>query len=392
MISVEEALALVLSQVEAVGVEHVPLHAADGRVLAEDVAATREQPPFPASAMDGYAVATEVPEIGYEFEVIGEAAAGHGSEQSVGPGQAIRIFTGAPMPAGAVKVIIQEDVLRDGDTITVADDPGDKNHIRPAGGDFRIGDVISGGRRLRPSDLALLAAMNVAELPVRRKPEIAILATGDELVMPGEVPGPDQIIASNIFGLKALVERAGGHARILPIARDNAASLATAFDLAMDSDLLVTVGGASVGDHDLVGDVAQEHGLERAFYKVAMRPGKPLMAGRMGEMAMLGLPGNPVSAMVCGEVFLRPMIDKMLLLPTNSRQRSEMPLGAPLHANGSREHYMRAEIRNGTVFVSDRQDSSLLSILSKADALVVRAPKAEALQIGDLVEVIDLHT
>ena len=392
MISVEDALALVLAQVDVVGEECVPLQAADGRVLAADVAATRDQPPFAASAMDGYAIAAASAAIGDEFEVIGEAAAGHASDLTLSSGQAIRIFTGAPIPSGGAKVIIQEDVTRDGDKITVAMDPGDKSHIRPAGGDFKSGDKMPGGARLRPSDLALLAAMNVADVPVRRKPEIAILATGDELVMPGETPGPDQIIASNVFGLKALVERAGGHARLLPIARDNAASLATAFDLAKGADLLVTIGGASVGDHDLVGAVAQDHGLDRAFYKVAMRPGKPLMAGRMGEMAMLGLPGNPVSAMVCGEVFLRPMIDKMLGLPVTARRRQALPLGADLHANGPREHYMRAEIRDGAVFVADRQDSSLLSILSKADGLVVRPPHATALQKGDLVEVIDLHS
>ncbi len=392
MISVEEALAKVLALVEPGSIQTVGLREADGRVLAQDVQATRDQPPFSASAMDGYAITGGEPEIGAVFDVIGEAAAGHRSDQRVGSGQAVRIFTGAPVPKGADFVVIQEDVTREGDQITISHATGPKSNIRPAGGDFKAGDIIAAPKRLRPADLALLAAMNIAEVPVTKRPEIAILATGDELVMPGESPGPDQIIASNIFGLKALVERAGGHARLLPIARDSAASLEMAFELAKGADLLVTVGGASVGDHDLVGQVAQSQGLQRAFYKVAMRPGKPLMAGHMGEIAMLGLPGNPVSAMVCGEVFLAPMLDKMLGLPAGARPRTQMPLGAPLRENGPREHYMRADIRDGRVFVAESQDSSLLSVLSAADALVVRAPNAPALQENDMVEVLRLNS
>ena len=270
------------------------------------------------------------------------------------------------------------------DTAVVYRDGGD--HVRPAGSDFRVGDTLSAPRVLRPADIALLAAMNVAEVPVRRRPEVALIATGDELVMPGGDPGPDQIVASNSFGLKALLEEAGAQARLLPIARDNAASLTAAFDLARGVDLIVTIGGASVGDHDLVGRVAGDLGLDRAFYKVAMRPGKPLMAGRMGEAAMVGLPGNPVSAMVCGHVFVLPMIAAMLGLGAAPAPRRSVRLAAPLEANGPREHYMRARLTPDGLVAETRQDSALLGVLAQADALLVRAAGDPPRDAGDMVE------
>ena len=255
MISVAQALDRLFDLAKPIGTETVPLREAAGRVLREDAVATRDQPPFPASAMDGYAVAGGA-RPGDRFRVVGEAAAGHAWDGRLGPGEALRIFTGAPVPDGATRVIIQEDVTREGDAITLGDklDPGP--YIRPKGTDFASGSRLSAPRRLRPAELALLAAMNVAEVTVSRRPRVALLSTGDELRMPGENPGPDQIIASNIFGLAAMFEAAGAKASLLPIARDDMASLKAALALAEGADLLVTIGGASVGDHDLVGQAA----------------------------------------------------------------------------------------------------------------------------------------
>ncbi|MEM9639283.1 MAG: molybdopterin molybdotransferase MoeA, partial [Pseudomonadota bacterium] len=273
MISVAEALTHLFDLVEPLSEETVPLRQAAGRVLAREVTASRTQPPFDASSMDGYALRRTEVEPDAMFKVVGEAAAGHAFKGHVGPGQAVRIFTGAPVPDGVDFIAIQEDVTRRGDLITLNRDIGRKDNIRPAGGDFAAGDRVTAPRRLGPSDLALLAAMNIAQVPVIRRPAVALMATGDELVMPGETPGPDQIIASNIFGLAAQLEAEGAEARLLPIARDNAASLKTAFRLAASADLIVTIGGASVGDHDLVAPVAEELGMQQSFYKVAMRPG-----------------------------------------------------------------------------------------------------------------------
>lgn len=386
MISVHEALDRLFGLVSPLDIEKVSLTEAAGRVLAKDVAATRDQPPFAASAMDGYAIGGAGAAPGATFTVIGEAAAGHGFAGTVAPGEAIRIFTGAPLPAGAARVVMQEDVTREGSRITLGDKLDAKDHVRPAGSDFRAGDLVQAPRVLRPADVALIASMNAATVPVRRRPEVALIATGDELVMPGADPGPDQIIASNSFGLKALLEEAGAHARLLPIARDSVASLSTAFDLAKGADLIVTIGGASVGDHDLVGKVAGDLGMERAFYKVAMRPGKPLMAGRMGDAAMVGLPGNPVSAMVCGHVFVVPMITAMLGLGTAPAPRRTIRLAAALPAGGPREHYMRARLTPEGLVTEARQDSALLGVLAQADALLVRAVDDPARAEGEMVE------
>ncbi|MFB9150757.1 molybdopterin molybdotransferase MoeA [Roseovarius ramblicola] len=389
MITVAEALGQLFALVGPTGTEEVPLAEAAGRVLARDVAATRDQPPFAASAMDGYAIA-EAPAPGTVLTVIGEAAAGHGFTGRVGTGEAVRIFTGAPVPEGATRVVMQEDATRDGCAITLGDGIGPNDNIRPAGCDFREGQAMSAPRRLRPADIALLASMSAATVPVRRRPEVALIATGDELVMPGEDPGPDQIIASNAFGLKALLETRGARARLLPIARDTRASLETVLGLAEGCDMMVTIGGASVGDHDLVARLGSELGLERAFYTVAMRPGKPLMAGRMGNAAMVGLPGNPVSAMVCGHVFVAPMIDVMLGLGTAPAPRSTAPLAAPLPANGPREHYMRARLSEAGIAAEEKQDSSLLSILAHSDALLVRPPHDPAREAGEVVAYLPL--
>ncbi|WP_371169825.1 gephyrin-like molybdotransferase Glp [Aliiroseovarius sp. 2305UL8-7] len=390
MITVNEALDAIFDLVTPVGTEEVPLAQASGRALATPITATRSQPPFAASAMDGYALNGVEADPEAMFRVIGESAAGHGYDGRVGPGECVRIFTGAPMPEGANRVIIQEDVERKGNLITLVRKLDKGPHVRPAGADFTPGDMIPAPRVLTPADLALVAAMNVPTVTVTRKPVVALLATGDELVMPGEEPGPDQIIASNAFGLKALVEANGSHARMLPIARDNADSLRTAFDLAADADLIVTIGGASVGDHDLVGDVAAELGMNQSFYKVLMRPGKPLMAGRMGDAIMIGLPGNPVSSMVCGHVFVVPALRAMLGLGKAAAARQSAKLAAPVGPNGPREHYMRARVENGEVTIFDSQDSALLSVLAQANALAVRAPNDPARTVGDDIEFLSI--
>lgn len=388
MISVEEALTRCLALAAPLPPETVPLAQAAGRWMCASATATRDQPPFDASAMDGYAVQGD-PGPDDNFAVIGEAGAGHAFEDQIGPGQAVRIFTGAPVPAGATRIIIQEDVVRLDDRILLKEGLDTGRHIRPKGQDFRAGDSLS-PRRLRPADLALLAAMNIPAVTVTRKPVVALVATGDELVMPGEAPRPDQIIASNSFALKAMVEAEGAEARMLPIARDTEAELATVLGLASDADLIVTIGGASVGDHDLVGKVA---GLEHSFWKLALRPGKPLMAGRLNGVPLLGLPGNPVSAIVCGYLFMVPMVRAMLGDPAPAPQPRQARLAVDLPANGPRAHYMRARLSPGdppVIAPFDRQDSALLSILGEANALLVRPVDAPPCRAGDTVPYLPL--
>ncbi len=382
MISVEQALAHIFDLITPTDVIDVPLQDAHGRVLARDVTALRDQPPFAASAMDGYATRQGDAVIGATLRVIGESAAGHGFTGTVGAGECVRIFTGAPLPDGTDRVVIQEDVSRAGDIATLLETLEAGPHVRPSGADFKTGDVIRAPRRLRAPDLSLLASMNHATVPVHRTPVVALLATGDELVMPGETPNAAQIIASNTFGLKAMVETAGGHARMLPIARDTKTSLRTVFKLAEGADVIVTIGGASVGDHDIVAPVAADLGFQQAFYKVAMRPGKPLMAGRMGDAMLLGLPGNPVSSLVCGHLFLLPALRAMQGLPAAQPQRARAKLATPVPANGPREHYMRASIGPDGLTAFHRQDSSLLSVLAEANALLIRPANDEARPAG----------
>ncbi|MDJ0821441.1 MAG: molybdopterin molybdotransferase MoeA [Paracoccaceae bacterium] len=384
MITVTEALDRLFALAAPLGTETVPLLQAAGRVLAADQVALRDQPPFAASAMDGYAVIEAA--SGDVLQVIGESAAGHRFDGAVGSGQAVRIFTGAPVPSGAERVVIQEEVQRDGDVITIGDGLDSGTHIRPAGNDFPAGHRVSAGQVLGPNDIALLASMNKADILVARQPKVALISTGDELVMPGETPGPDQIIASNTMGLHALLTELGALPRLLPIARDTTASLTTVLDLVEDADLVITIGGASVGDHDLVAQVAGELGMEQAFHKVAMRPGKPLMSGRLREAMMIGLPGNPVSAMVCGHVFVAPVIRAMLGLGAFPAPRKSAPLCHDIDVNGPREHYMRARLDNNGLTVFNRQDSSLLSVLGAANALAVRPAYDPARQIGDVLE------
>ncbi|MCB5410506.1 molybdopterin molybdotransferase MoeA [Pseudogemmobacter faecipullorum] len=388
MMPVDEAMARIMALAPELAHEEIPLAAAAGRWLARAVTAERDQPPFDASAMDGYALAC-APEPGARFRVIGEAGAGHAFTGVIGEGQAVRIFTGAPVPDGANHVTLQENTAPDGAFITITDRDSGSN-IRPRGQDFRIGDQI-GLRRLRPSDLALIASMNVAKVTVRRRPVVAILSTGDELVMPGESPRADQIIASNSFAIKAMAEAEGAETRLLPIARDTEPALRQVLELARGADVIVTSGGASVGDHDLVAPVAKSLGLEAGFWKVALRPGKPLMAGRLFGAAFLGLPGNPVSAILCAELFLLPLLRHMQGDPSPRPRLQQARLATDLPENGPRAHYMRAKVSpGGEITPFGRQDSALLTVLAEANALMVRPVGDPARQAGDLVDWIAL--
>jgi molybdopterin molybdotransferase len=388
MISVEQALDNLFTIAPTMGSEWVTLDNANGRVMIAPVVAKRDQPPFTSSAMDGYAMRRGDVAIGNRLRVIGEAAAGHRFTGPVNAGEAVRIFTGAPLPTDTDFVVIQEDVTRDGEHITINENLGQGANTRQQGADFKAGQTVDAPRRLGPKDIVLLAAMNIDRVQVSRRPDVALISTGDELVFPGENPNQDQIIASNTFGLAALINDAGARARILPIARDNTASLNTALDLAQGADVIITIGGASVGDHDLVGKVIAERGVDQSFYKVAMRPGKPLMAGKLDNAVMVGLPGNPVSAMVCGIIFLVPMLKKMLGQQAKAAQRYQAIVTNEIPENGPREHYMRATLDAGKVTLADRQDSALLSVLTTADALVVRPPNAPAARVGDTVDYI----
>jgi molybdopterin molybdotransferase len=397
-LSVEEARERILAGAASSGraVTRELLEAA-GHVLAAPLAARLAQPPFDASAMDGYAVrATDVARLPATLQVIGTSAAGHGFAGRLGPGDAVRIFTGAPVPAGADAVVIQENTRRDGEQVTVTEGRPDPEHVRPRGGDFAEGEVlIPSDRRLTARDLTLAAAMGHGVLTVRQPPVVAILATGDELVSPGTTPGENQIVCSSSFGLAALVSAAGGEPRLLGIARDTAADLGAHIDRAAGADILVTVGGASVGDYDLVAPVLTARGMALDFWKIAMRPGKPVMFGRLGEQRVLVLPGNPVSSLVCSRLFLVPLIRALLGLVPEPQQPVMAVAAVPLAANGPRAHYMRARSRIGTdgrrqVTPVPSQDSSLMRPLADADCLIVRPIGAAAAPAGAHVPVLML--
>ncbi|WP_210527452.1 molybdopterin molybdotransferase MoeA [Rubellimicrobium arenae] len=389
MISVAEALERLFDLAPPPALEDVALIEAAGRVLLRPVRALRPQPPFTASAMDGYALRSDEAQPGRRFRLVGESAAGHHYAGRVGPGEAVRILTGAPLPDGADAVVIQEEVTADGSSIVLSDGAV-AAHTRPEGNDFPAGAELAAPRRLTPADIALLASFGRPTVPVARRPTVAILSTGDELVMPGGTPRSDQVFAANAFGLHAMLVGDGARPRLLPIAADTPDALAFAFDTARGADLIVTIGGASVGDHDLVAPAARAAGAEIDFHKVAMRPGKPLLAGRFPDGTMLlGLPGNPVSAMVCGQIFLRPVVRAMLGLERAPAPRMLAPLAAPLGAGGPREHYLRAMREpDGHVRAFDHQDSSLLSVLAQADCLIVQPPGSGAKNAGEMVEIV----
>jgi molybdopterin molybdotransferase len=394
LLSVAEALARVTHALQPLETERVPLESASGRVLAEDLAARVTQPPFDASAMDGYAVrAKDVAVLPATLRLIGVSAAGTGFDGEVGEGETVRIFTGAPVPQGADTIVIQEDAEQSHGVVT-AKKVELHAHIRPRGQDFKEGEsLLTGGTRLGPCELMLAAAMNHAEVPVRRKPKVAILATGDEVVPVGSELGKDQIVSSVPIGLATLIEKAGGQAMQLGIAKDDPKSLVTLARAGSATDVLVTVGGASVGERDLVASALKSEGLEIDFWKIAMRPGKPLLYGRLGHQRVLSLPGNPVSAVITAHVFLVPMLQAMLGLTTRALPLPEAVLGEALAANGPREHYMRARSEwreDGTRVVRPlpSQDSSLVAELARADCLIVRAPHAAPLAAGERVGII----
>jgi molybdopterin molybdotransferase len=395
LLSVAEALARVTQGLAPLEAESVALADANRRVLAEDLAATLTQPPFDASAMDGYAVrGADLAKLPATLKLVGESLAGSGFSGSVGSGEAVRIFTGAPVPKGADSIVIQEDTEQgDGKVVVKAGAPG--RHIRPRGQDFKKGDLLlSANTRLNSRSLMLAAAMNHAELPVRRKPKVAILATGDEVVPPGFKLAPDQIVSSVPYGVAALVEAEGGEAMSLGIAKDDVESLVTLARSGSAADILVTIGGASVGERDLVAGALRGEGLELEFWKIAMRPGKPMLYGRMGHQRVLGLPGNPVSAIICARVFLVPMLRQLLGLAAEQPIQDAV-LGDAIEANGPREHYMRAvsewsETGERVVRPLASQDSSLVADLARADCLIVRPVDAPAAPRGSRVKILPL--
>ena len=390
MISVEDALTRSLELARHLPTEEISLSDAGGRVLAQAAQATHDQPPFDASAMDGYAVRSEDVREGATFTMIAEAAAGRPFDGEIGPGQCARIFTGAPMPRGTDRVIIQEDVSARGTSITLNAKFDASHYVRKQGSDFTRDTRFAPGVRLGPAQLGLLATMNVARVTVAKRPEVAIIATGDELVEVGTELGNGQIVSSNSIALAEMAKSEGATARILPIAADNEASLKLAFTLAGGADLIVTTGGASVGDHDLVAPVARALGLEMTFYKVAMRPGKPLMAGRLAGAMLLGLPGNPVSAQVCGHVFVRPILRQMQGLAHPIEAPKTGTLAAPIEKNGPRQHYMRAIQTDDGLIAAPSQDSARTAILSGAQALIIRPPHAPAAEAGTPVSYLTL--
>jgi molybdopterin molybdotransferase len=402
MMTVEEALARVIaSGAPPLEEETVGLEQAYGRVLVRDLKALRTQPPFPNSAMDGYALrAADTTPAPATLTVIGESAAGRAFEGAVGPGEAVRIFTGAPMPAGADSIVIQEDVESQDKRIRLSSAAAPGDNLRQAGMDFREGEsLIPAGRRLSPRDVALAAAANHTALVVRRRARVAILATGDELVAPGGSLGPAQIIASNNFAVAGVVEAYAGVAVDLGIAVDEVAAMKAAVDRARDAkaDVLVTLGGASVGDYDLVQKALVSSGMELGFWRIAMRPGKPLMHGRLGPMRILGLPGNPTSSMVCSILFLRPLLRALHGESDPGADPSQTGrLAVDLPANGIRQDYMRASLNHGgdgtlVATPASSQDSSLVKTMASADGLIVRPPHAEPAKAGETCRVIAFH-
>jgi molybdopterin molybdotransferase len=396
---VADALSAVLAGAEALPEEMVALDAAHHRVLARDVEALRTQPPQAMSAMDGYAVrSADASHVSARLKVIGEVAAGRPFDKPVGAGEAVRIFTGGVIPQGADAVIIQEDTVVDGDRIGITEAAIAGRHIRPAGVDFREGDVLlAAGSRLSDRDLSLAAGMNYPQLAVRRRPKVAILATGDELVMPGSTPGPGQIVYSNGYALRALARHEGAETIDLGIAADTVEATTLGIRRARDSgaDVLITTGGASVGDHDLVKQSLETEGVTMAFWRIAMRPGKPMMHGRLGTMRVIGLPGNPVSSYVCGFLFLVPLIRMLSGRTTIHHTRETALLGRGVAGNDLREDYLRArlEVRGDGALVAtpvNHQDSSLLGNLAAARALVIRAPFAPMAAAGSPCEILRL--
>ena len=396
LIPVEEARARILKNVKPLAVESVKLEQALGRVLAKPLKAVRNQPPFDASAMDGYAVvAADVAITPATLKLIGLSAAGHAFKGRLKRGDCVRIFTGAPVPRDADAVIIQENTEAEGKSIRVLQPAKAEQNIRFSGLDFRKGDaLLPPGIRLGARDIGLAAAANAPKLAVRRRPVVALIATGDELVLPGAKPRADQIVSSNSHALAAMAEHLGATVLNFGIVSDNLKATERAIAKAARADILVTTGGASVGDHDYVQEALKNSGVDIDFWKIAMRPGKPFMYGRRRGQHVLGLPGNPVSSLVCARLFLKPLIDALLGLPMGD-DLVEARLGASMKENDSRQDYVRATLveapdgsRTVTPFV--KQDSSMQRKFREAQALIVRPPFAKVAGQGDVVEILRL--
>ncbi len=400
MIPVEEARRRVLADCPAPDKEVVPLGEAAGRVLAADLTAARTQPPFAVSAMDGYALrAADAATAGAVLALAGEIPAGRALGRTLAPREAARIFTGAPVPDGADTILIQENASAGEGAVTVVEPAEPSRHIRRRGLDFSAGDVIlTAGTRLGPAALGLAAAANRTAVTVARRPRVAILATGDELVPPGTEPGPHQIVASNAPSIAAVVTAAGGIAEDAGIVGDDPEAMAARVaEIARRApDVLVTVGGASVGDHDLVRDVLGGAGLSLAFWRIAMRPGKPLLSGHIGPMRVLGLPGNPVSSLVCSVLFLAPLVEALSGAARVGPEEAPARLAQAVPQNGPRADYMRASIvgtaDDGLPLVAPApvQDSSMLGVLARSDALLVRPAGAPPAPAGDACRIIRL--
>jgi molybdopterin molybdotransferase len=397
LLPVADALAQVLRGATSLPSERVAIGEAEGRVLAEDLAALRTQPPDDVSAMDGYAVRAADVGSPTRLKLIGEVAAGRPLTATVGTGEAARIFTGGVLPAGTDTVVIQENTERDGDTVIVTTGTVKGRNVRHAGLDFRKDDVrLKAGRRLTGRDVALAAAMNHAMLPVHRRPKVAIVATGDELVAPGTEPGPGQIVYSNVFALAAIARREGAQVIDLGILPDRLDETIAGVRRARDlgADVLLTAGGASVGDYDLVQPALAAEGLALSFWKIAMRPGKPMLSGSLGAMRVLGLPGNPVSAYVCSVLFLVALIRRLSGRGDTAHETIAGVLGCDVKENDERQDYLRATLalRDGTWVATPfrQQDSSMLVPLAAADCLVVRPPHAPAAKAGSACEFVKL--
>lgn len=398
LMPVAEALARVLAEAAPLSADSARLIEAHGRVLAEDIRALRTQPPADVSAMDGYAVrANDVAKAPARLKLIGEVAAGHPFEGTVGAGEAARIFTGGVLPPGADTVVIQENTSREGDTVVVMTSAPAGKNVRRGGLDFSEGEtLLTRGRRLTDRDLALAAAANHPTVSVHRRPKLAVLATGDELVLPGSTPGPGEIVYSNGYALSALALGEGCDVMDLGIVPDRLAETAAGVRRAADggADILVTSGGASVGDYDLVQQALAAEGLSLSFWKVALRPGRPMMHGRLGDMHVLGLPGNPVSAYVCAVLFLIPLIRRLAGRGDVERAPESAVLGSALPANDERADYLRATLADGSdgpvATPFPVQDSSMLVPLAKADCLIVRAPFAPAAPAGSRCSILKL--
>lgn len=399
LLPVADALARIIDSASPNSDETVSLHEANGRVLSRPLAALRTHPPFDASAMDGYAVrADDVASVPVNLEVVGTAAAGAGHSGAILAGQATRIFTGAPLPAGADTIVIQENTTRRSEsTVEILQSSPRGKHIRKRGLDFAEGDILlEAGRVMDAAALSLAAAGNHPAISVWKQPLVALIATGDELLPPGSNPGPDQIISSNAFGVASIVSNAGGRVLDLGIAKDDEAAISSLVEDAISAraDVIVTLGGASVGDHDLVNRVLSNLGLDLSFWKIAMRPGKPLMFGRLEQTRCLGLPGNPVSSLVCSHLFLKPLVRALAGLPPANDVKSAV-LESAMPSNDERQDYVRARVeeRNGVLFAHPFtvQDSSMLRTMAQANAAIIRGPRASEAQAGDPCNVLMLR-